>query len=142
MWFRKIQRSATLLRRFTLYFTKDHEWIKYNAAQKVGTLGITHHAQSQLGDVVHLDLPEKGVHFKVGEVLGVVESVKTVADIYSPVSGTIVEANTLLGKTPEVINESPEDEGWIAKMTIHNPSELSELLDKAGYEKLLEEEQH
>lgn len=140
MWLSKARLFKFPLRRFAIYYTKEHEWLNYNPDQKQGVLGITDHAQSQLGDVVHIDLPEMDSTFSTGDVIGVVESVKTVADIYSPVSGKIVEVNSGLPEEPETINSSPEDNGWICKISLDNPSELEGLMDKAGYDKFLEEE--
>lgn len=121
-------------RLFGTYYTKEHEWLNYDESSKTGVLGITFHAQEQLGEIVHIDLPELNSTYNFGEVVGAVESVKTVADIYSPISGKVLEVNESLKKTPEVINESPEQEGWIAKFSITNPDELKSLLSKKQYE--------
>ncbi|CAG9336117.1 unnamed protein product [Blepharisma stoltei] len=142
MWLSRIKLSSFPIRRFSTYFTKDHEWVSYNAASKIGTIGITDHAQSQLGDVVHLDLPEIGTHFKQGDVIGAVESVKIVADIYSPISGKVVEINSGLSKTPELVNNAAESDGWVAKLQVDKAEELEKLLDRVKYDKLLQEEAH
>ncbi|CAG9319979.1 unnamed protein product [Blepharisma stoltei] len=142
MWLSRLKLSSFPIRRFSTYFTKDHEWVAYNKTDRIGTVGITDHAQSQLGDVVHLDLPTIGAHFKQGDIIGVVESVKTVADVYSPISGKVVEVNSGLAKTPELVNQQAESDGWIAKIRLDQPGELDKLLDRVQYDKLLEEEQH
>lgn len=126
-------------RLFGTYYTKEHEWLNYDEASKTGVLGITFHAQEQLGEIVHIDLPELHSLYNHGEVVGAVESVKTVADIYSPITGEVLEINQSLKKTPEVINESPEQDGWIAKFSITHPEELKALLTKKQYEEFCAE---
>lgn len=126
-------------RQFGTYYTKEHEWLSYDEASKTGVLGITFHAQEQLGEIVHIDLPELDSSYNHGEVVGAVESVKTVADIYSPITGKVLEINQSLKKTPEVINESPEQDGWIAKFSITNTDELKTLLSKKQYEEFCAE---
>jgi glycine cleavage system H protein len=117
-------------------FTKDHEWV--NVQGDVATVGITAYAAGQLGDVVFVELPEVGKTVKAGENLAVVESVKAASDVYSPISGEVTEANDALGGQPEVVGESPEGEGWFAKLKLSAPSEVEALMDKASYEAFLQ----
>jgi len=112
-------------------FTKDHEWIRVDGG--VGTVGITDHAQSQLGDVVFVDVPEAGRKTKQGEAVAVVESVKAASDIFSPVSGEVVEANADLAGQPVLVNEDAEGKAWFFKLKIANPAELDTLMDRAAY---------
>jgi glycine cleavage system H protein len=113
-------------------FTKDHEWIRVDGG--VGTVGITDHAQSQLGDVVFVDVPAAGRNTKQGEAVAVVESVKAASDIFSPVSGEVVEANADLAGQPALVNEDAEGKAWFFKLKIANPAELDTLMDRAAYE--------
>ncbi len=119
-------------------YAKTHEWVEING--KIATVGISDHAQNELGDIVYVDLPEVGKEVKAGESLCSIESVKSASDIYAPVSGKVVEVNTALEDTPETINKSAEGEGWIVKIEVSAPDEVDKLLDKTEYEKLLEEE--
>jgi len=122
-----------------LKYTEDHEWVLIEG--DVATLGVTDHAQDALGDIVYLgDLPEVGDEVSAKDVIGVIESVKATSDIYSPLSGEIVETNETLEDAPEQVNESPYGDGWILKIRIADEGELSELLDVAAYEALLEDE--
>ena len=118
-------------------YTKDHEWVKIDG--NLARLGVTDHAQSALGDVVFVELPAVGKEVKAGDILGTVESVKAVSDIFSPLSGKVVEVNEGLESTPETVNSSPHEEGWLAVLEMSNPSEAEGLLDAAGYEALLAE---
>lgn len=112
-------------------YTKDHEWIRIEGER--GVVGITHHAQSQLGEVVFVELPEIGRTLKSGESFGSVESVKAVSDLYAPVSGEVVEVNAALGKTPEMVNADPHGEGWMVVLRILDPDEATTLMDAARY---------
>ncbi len=114
-----------------LSYTKEHEWTK----EKDGaiTIGITDYAQDALGDVVFVELPEKGTSVKAGEPFGVVESVKSVSDLYAPVSGKVLEINSGLEAEPEMVNSSPYDKGWIIKIEISDQSELAGLLTAEQY---------
>lgn len=118
-----------------LKYTKDHEWVKEEDGRV--RVGITHHAQKELGDIVFVELPEVGKVAKKGELLGTVESVKAVGEVYAPVSGEVVEANSALESTPELVNKDPYGEGWIFVLKLADPAELEELLDAAGYESLV-----
>jgi glycine cleavage system H protein len=113
-------------------YSKDHEWIK--VAGDKGTVGITDHAQKQLGDVVFLELPEVGKKLAAGEVFGTVESVKAVSELFSPVSGEVVEVNSALTKAPEKINTDPHGEAWMVVIRLSAPAEASGLMDAAAYE--------
>ena len=118
-----------------LQYTKSHEWVRMEDG--VATVGITDHAQDELGDVVFVELPETGATLAPGDSFGAVESVKAVSDLYAPVGGEVVEVNGTLEESPEKINEDPYGEGWILKLQI---SDEGDLLSAADYEKLLEEE--
>ena len=118
-----------------LQYTKSHEWVRVESG--VATVGITEHAQDELGDVVFVELPEQGATLAAGDSFGAVESVKAVSDLYAPVSGEVVEVNGTLEDSPEKINEDPYGEGWILKLRI---SDEADLLSAADYERLLEEE--
>jgi glycine cleavage system H protein len=119
----------------TYKYTKEHEWV--NAQGGTGTVGITDHAQHELGDIVFVELPKIGKHIKKGDTLGSVESVKAVNDIYSPVSGEVVEVNDLLSKSPEKLNEDPQGEAWLAKIKLSAPGEINELMPAADYQKYI-----
>ncbi len=118
-----------------LQYTKSHEWVRVESG--VATVGITEHAQDELGDVVFVELPEQGATLAAGDSFGAVESVKAVSDLYAPVSGEVVEVNGMLEDSPEKINEDPYGEGWILKLRI---SDEADLLSAADYERLLEGE--
>ncbi|TCD04825.1 glycine cleavage system protein GcvH [Erythrobacteraceae bacterium CFH 75059] len=113
------------------YFTTEHEWIDVDG--DVATVGITDYAQEQLGDIVFVDLPEDGAEIAKGKDAAVVESVKAASDVYSPVSGTVVEANAALQDDPALVNSDPEGEGWFFKLAIADESELAGLMDEAAY---------
>ena len=115
----------------TIKYTKDHEWVLLEG--DVATVGITNHAQEQLGDVVFVDLPEAGDSFEAGDDVCVVESVKAASDIYAPIGGEIVEANDDLDANPALINASPAGDGWIFKLKVSDPSEMDDLMDEAAY---------
>ena len=118
-----------------LQYTKSHEWVRTD--DDTVTIGITDHAQEELGDVVFVELPEEGAAIEAGGSFGTVESVKAVSDLYSPVGGEVVEVNSSLEDAPEKINEDPYGDGWIVKL---RTSEGADLLTPAEYEKLVEEE--
>ena len=117
----------------SLKYTEDHEWI--NVEGDVAVVGITHHAQDALGDVVFVDLPEVGKSFAQKDVAGVVESVKAAADVYMPVSGEITEVNEDLRNDPSLANSDPLGKGWFFKVKLANPSEVDALLDETAYNK-------
>ena len=118
------------------YYTKDHEWLKIDGNKS--TVGITDFAQKQLGDVVYVEFPQSGAQLEFHQSLGVIESVKAVSDIYSPVSGEVIEANQKLNDSPELINEDPHEKGWIIRMKIKDEGELDKLMSASEYEKFLE----
>ena len=118
-----------------LQYTKSHEWVRTEG--DTATVGITEHAQDELGDVVFVELPDEGATFDVGDAFGTVESVKAVSDLYAPVGGEVVEVNSALNDAPEKINEDPYGEGWIVKL---RTSGEADLLSAEEYEKVLEEE--
>ena len=120
-------------------FAESHEWIKIEG--DTGTIGISDFAQKQLGDVVYVELPEVGAVFDFHQSFGVVESVKAVSDIYAPVAGEVVEVNSGLNDSPELLNEDPHGKGWIMKIKIKDESELQKLLSVTDYEKLLESQE-
>ena len=117
-------------------FTKDHEWVE--ADGDVATLGITAYAAEQLGDVVFVELPEKGKTVKAGDPLAVVESVKAASDVYAPLSGEVVEVNSELPDAPETVNAMPEKDGWFAKVKLADPAEVEALMDRPAYEAYLQ----
>ena len=117
----------------SLKYTEDHEWI--NVEGDVAVVGITHHAQDALGDVVFVDLPEVGKSFAQKDVAGVVESVKAAADVYMPVTGEIVEVNEELRNDPALANSDPLGKGWFFKVKLANPAEVDALLDETAYNK-------
>jgi glycine cleavage system H protein len=115
-----------------LRYTKEHEWLR--AEGDVGTIGITDHAQKELGDIVYVDLPKVGARIEQGKSLGSVESVKAVSDIYSPVSGEISEVNESLSQAPEKLNQDPHGAAWLVKIRMSAPDELKKLLSAADYQ--------
>ncbi|MGC6471496.1 MAG: glycine cleavage system protein GcvH [Parvibaculales bacterium] len=119
------------------FFTKDHEWIDVDG--ETATVGITEYAQSQLGDVVFVEVPEQGRQVAKGDDAAVVESVKAASDVYAPVSGEVVEGNTALDENPALVNEAPDGEGWFFKMKLADPQETSDLMDQAAYDAYIKE---
>jgi len=117
-------------------FTKDHEWIKVEG--DTATIGITDFAQKQLGDVVYIELPAVGKTLDVNQTIGVVESVKAVSDIYSPLSGEVIAINEDLNNSPETLNHDPHGKGWIIRLRLKNKSGLDQLMTVGDYEKFLE----
>ena len=113
------------------YFTQDHEWIELDGA--TATVGITDYAQGQLGDIVFVDVPEEGRTLGKGDEAAVVESVKAASDVYSPVSGTVVEGNAALTDQPDLVNSDPEGEGWFFKLSLTDEGELESLMDEDAY---------
>ncbi len=113
-------------------YTKEHEWVKLDG--DIATVGITDFAQSELGDVTYIEMPQVGREINQGESFGVVESVKAVSDVYAPVSGEIVEVNGALEGQPETVNSSPYEDAWLIKLRVQNPGQLEQLLDAAAYQ--------
>jgi len=118
-----------------LYYTKDHEWLKVDGNQ--GTVGITDFAQSELGDIVYVDIDSLDNQVAKDEVFGSVEAVKTVSDLFMPVSGTVTESNPGLDDNPQAVNDDPYGEGWLVKITLDNPSDYESLLSAAEYAKMV-----
>jgi glycine cleavage system H protein len=118
-------------------FTKDHEWIRVDGG--IGTVGITSHAQDQLGDVVYVELPEVGRKAAKGEAVAVVESVKAASDVYAPVAGEVTEANADLAVSPGLVNEDAEGRAWFFKLKIADAAELDALMDRAAYDAFVKE---
>ena len=115
-----------------LRYTKEHEWVLVEG--DTGTIGITDHAQNELGDIVYVDLPKVGAVIESGKSLGSVESVKAVSDIYAPVSGEVVEVNNALADAPEKLNQDPHGAAWLVKVKLSAPAEINDLLSAADYQ--------
>jgi len=116
-------------------YTKDHEWIRVENG--VGTVGITDHAQQQLGDIVFVEVPEAGRQAKQGDAVAVVESVKAASDVFAPVSGEVIEANAEIAAAPALINEDAQGKAWFFKVKLSNPAELDQLMDLAAYQEFV-----
>lgn len=119
-----------------MYFTDSHEWIKVEDG--LGTVGVTAHAKQELGEIVYLELPEIGRQVRVGEEVVILESTKAAADIYAPVSGEIVAVNDVVRNAPDVLNQSPEEMGWLFKIRLSNPEELNALMNRSSYQRLVQ----
>ncbi len=120
-------------------YTKEHEWVRVE--NDLGTLGITDYAQDQLGDLVYLDLPSPGTQVKQLDKLGEIESVKAVSDLYSPVSGEVTEVNQGVNDRPELVNQSPYEEGWLVRIRLADPAEVDSLLSAEQYDELIAQAQ-
>ena len=120
----------------TYRYTKEHEWVLAEGEQ--GTVGITDHAQEELGDIVYIDLPAVGATFAKGDTFGSVESVKAVSDLYSPVSGEVTEVNSALNSAPEKLNADPHGEAWLIRVKLSNKDEIQDLLSAEDYQSYLE----
>jgi glycine cleavage system H protein len=118
-----------------LRYTKDHEWISLEG--NTATIGITDFAQSELGDIVYVEIETAGKALDAHTIFGTVEAVKTVSDLFLPVAGTITEVNPALSNTPEVVNSDPYGQGWMIKMTVNDPSDVEKLMDAAAYQGLV-----
>jgi glycine cleavage system H protein len=116
----------------SVYFTKEHEWIRIDG--ETATVGISNHAQEQLGDIVFAEVPEAGRKLSKGQEAAVVESVKAASDVYAPVSGEVVEGNQAVADDPALVNSDPEGQGWFFKVKLDNPGELDGLMDEAAYQ--------
>lgn len=115
-----------------LRYTKEHEWVRLEG--DIGTIGITDHAQKELGDIVYVELPKTGAHVEQGKTLGSVESVKAVSDIYSPVTGEVLEINESLAEAPEKINQDPHGDAWLVKIRLSEPGQVRSLMPATDYE--------
>jgi glycine cleavage system H protein len=122
-----------------LLYSQDHEWVRVEGDEVV--LGISDYAQDQLSDIVYVELPEEGDSFERGDVFAVVESVKTASDVYTPVTGEILEINEALEDSPELVNEDPYGEAWFVRISLEDPSEVDELMDAEAYKAFLEEQE-
>lgn len=134
---------SILTKNFSKFFAKSHEWV--SVEKGVATIGISDFAQSELGEIVHVELPKIGESLKSGETLGAVESVKTAADIYSPVTGTLTEVNHKLTKSPNLMNQEAETGGWYVKLKVDETnvnSELNNLMNAEQYQKFLQDNKH
>lgn len=118
-----------------LHYTKDHEWVLLDG--DIATIGITDYAQHELGDIVFIEIESVGKSLSAEAVFGTVEAVKTVSDLFLPMSGTITELNPLLDKEPEKVNTDPYGEGWMIKMKVDNPDDVANLMDAAAYQKVV-----
>lgn len=118
------------------FYTREHEWVKVEG--DIATVGITDFAQKQLGDVVYIELPAVGTQLQTHQTIGAIESVKAVSDVFSPVSGEVIEVNTALNDSPEIINQDPHGQGWIIRLKIKNKDELNQLMKASEYEKYIE----
>jgi glycine cleavage system H protein len=121
-------------------YTKEHEWVKVDG--KTAVIGITDHAQSQLGDIVYVELPKPGATVAAGKPMGVVESVKAVSDVFAPVSGTVAEINGAVEEDPAKVNGDPFGDGWLVKVALSSPDETKNLLDASAYDALVQAETH
>ena len=117
------------------YYTEDHEWVEVNGDE--ATIGISEYAADELGEVSYVELPEEDDDFIIGDRLGEVESEKSTSDIYSPISGTVSAVNEALADDPELINESPEDKGWICKLVNIDSTELDDMMDEEAYQRYI-----
>ena len=121
-----------------LKYSKEHEWVA--TEETVATVGITDHAQEQLGEIVYIELPSVGEKVSKDDPFGVVESVKAVSDIYAPVSGTVLEVNEDLAESPEAVNEDPYGDGWLIKVRVSDPADLDDLMENEEYEQMIARE--
>ncbi len=119
-----------------LRYTDDHEWA--SVSENIATIGITHHAQDALGEVVFVDLPESGKELSKGDTFGAVESIKAVSDLYSPISGKVIEINSVLSDEPGNVNADPYGDAWMVKIEVSDTAELEELMDVAAYKNLVD----
>ena len=122
------------------HYTKEHEWVRVEGDEAV--IGITEFAQKQLGDIIYVELPEVGKALAIHQAIGVVESVKSVSDVYAPVGGEVIQVNVSLETQPELVNQDAFGEGWIARIRMQKPEELPGLMDAVAYEAMIREEKH
>lgn len=118
-------------------YTESHEWVKFQESEGIAVVGITEHAQGELGDIVYVEFPQVGQQVKIGQEAAVLESTKAAADVYTPVSGEVVEVNTTLIDASELINQAPESEGWIFKVKLSDTKELEDLMNSSDYQALI-----
>lgn len=120
----------------SLYYTKDHEWVGLHE-DGTATVGITDYAQESLGDITFVEFPEPGAHFSIGETFGVVESVKAASDLFMPLSAEVLKTNETVDSEPELLNQDPYGRGWLLKIKLEDPSQVSELLKAEAYSELI-----
>jgi len=125
-----------------LKYLSSHEWVRLEDDGETVTIGVTHHAQDLLGDVVFVEMPEVGAEIVAGDEAGVVESVKAASDIFSPIAGTVIEVNEALEDAPELVNSEPYEDGWFFKMKVSDAEELEGLMSPDAYKELCESEDH
>ena len=124
----------------SLRFSKEHEWVgPTDGGSDEVAIGITEYAAGELGDIVFVELPENGAEFKAGDTIGTIEAVKTVADLYAPVSGTVIEVNKIIEDQPEIINNSPYEDGWFVRVKMSNPTEMENLMSYDAYQEMIGE---
>ena len=140
MWVSRTIRAISVRRFASWYYTVDHEWLRYDEKKQTGVIGITEHAQQKLGEVVHIELPKVGSTCKQGEIIGDVDSTGVVDHFFTPISGTVLEVNQKLKTIPHLLNSSPLEDGWVAKVQVSDPSEISNLMDEEGYRKMIEDD--
>ena len=121
------------------YYTKDHEWVHID--ETIATIGITAYAQDQMGEIVYADLPDEGQKVLQNEPFGAIESVKAASDLYSPISGTVLEVNSTIAEDIGILNDDPTDEGWLIRVEVENERELSNLMKSSEYKKYLTEQE-
>lgn len=138
MWPATLGEKGALVNPRNLKYHKEHDWARIDG--DIATLGVTDYAQEALGDIVYIELPEVGTEVTAGTTYAEIESVKAVSDVYAPLSGTIVEANDEVVDAPELINESPYEDGWLIKVKLSDPSELEDLISAEEYEQILAEQ--
>ncbi|KAI0715238.1 glycine cleavage H-protein-domain-containing protein [Earliella scabrosa] len=132
----RVSRPTTFVRTLiTKKYTEDHEAVVFDDQTQIGTVSITDYAQSSLGDVVYVELPQEGTEINQGDQIGAVESVKAASDIFAPISGTVEEVNVTLNDQPGLLNKSPEEKGWLCKVKVRDPSELDKLMTEEEYKK-------
>lgn len=124
-----------------LRYTEDHEWIEFDPKTKIAKIGITEYAQEKLGDVVHVELPEEGFQARAAESFGSVESVKAVSDIYTPVTGKVLEVNTSLVDSPELVNEDPYGEAWMIAVEVSDAGGIDKLMSAKQYQEFVESDE-
>ena len=115
------------------YFTEDHAWVRIDG-DGTATIGVSEYAQEQLGDIVYIDLPEVGAECSVGEEISLIESVKSTSDVFAPLTGVVIEINEALTESPQLINDSPMDDGWIFRIEVEDEQEIEELMDGGAYD--------
>ena len=120
----------------TMRFSKEHEWVQVDD-NNIATIGITDYAAGELGDIVYIDFPDEGQEVKIGEPMGTIEAVKTVADLFAPVSGVVKEVNAAVNDDPALVNQSPYGEGWFVKIELSDKGELDALMNKTDYERMV-----